>query len=152
MTAYAIAQPLGAGAGGLTAIPKEKNLLVAWALQPTLARLAPLSRNPPGAFCRAFCVDRPLAPNTCENEDFGVNSDGRYRRPIRAHAAFRWFESNELTHWLFLRTVLMPILATNKSLFDRNGGAAGGAFADDQRTVRGQRSFQLSFISTLAWG
>jgi hypothetical protein len=131
-------------------IPEERVLLGTRALKPTLARLAPLSRNPPRPFCRAFCVNRPLAPNTCENEDFGVNSDGRCRRPIRAHAASRWFESNELTHWLFLRTVLVPILATNKSLFGRNGGTAGGALADDQRTVRGQRSFQLSFISTLA--
>jgi hypothetical protein len=44
-------------------------------------------------------------PNTRENDDCSTADDrGKVvSRRSQAHPASRWFESNELTHWLFLR-------------------------------------------------
>jgi len=55
--------------------------------EPRRVRFA-VSQGPPGALAKHR-----------ENDDRGMID----RRRLQAHAASRWFESNELTQWLFLR-------------------------------------------------
>ena len=84
-------------------------------LKPALANLRPLPGHPPHAFGWALDVSWTFAPNPRENDDLGGNSTRCGRNLTCVHTASRWFESNELTHWLFLRIVFVTSLAKNKS-------------------------------------
>jgi hypothetical protein len=132
---------------------RQENALDARTIQRALAFLGPLSRNPPRAFGGTFRVNRALAPNTREHDNLGDDSGRHGRSPMRARSASRWFESNELTHGLFLRTLFASILAKNTILFGhRDGRAIGAGLRNDRNNVRGHKAFHIRFIRSLARG
>jgi hypothetical protein len=70
------------------------------------------SRNAARAFCLVALVFKAFLPNTGENDDRAVVNRCR----PHARATSRWFEHNKITHWLFLRIIILRVPAQNRIL------------------------------------